>query len=875
MIDLFKIKKEEKNIKFDDKELYKEYLNISNLNTEQTLKKYKTDLKGLSKKESDSLYKKNGPNIVIKDDKKPWIYFLLISFKDQFIIILLFLAVINFSLGDKIGSLIIIAIAFISALIRFFQDYSTYKFNRKLKSKITTSANVIRSNKEDVIKVEKVVVGDIIKLNAGSIIPADVKVIDSIDLFINQSVFTGESAPIEKHSTPKSTGDLFGLQNICYMGSSVISGTATCVVISTGFNTYLGNMGKELDNTREITNFERGMKNITKLLIRYMIAVCLFVLIIDGVIKGNFKEAILFALSVAVGITPSMLPMIVNVNLTKGSKTLAKKKTLVKRIESIQNLGAIDVLCTDKTGTLTEDNITLQKYIDTNGDENISILNYAYLNSYFGTGLKNLVDRAVISYGKINKIEHIIKDYEKIDELPFDYNRCKMSIVVKDKKNNSYKMITKGALEEILKCCTKYQINDKVMKITDEVVKRMETKSRELAESGMQIIALACKNEYPGKAEFNSKLEKDMTFLGFVGFLDPPKKDVKDTLNKLYKIGIKTTILTGDNPYATKNICNIVGLNGNDIITGTDIDKMSDYELSKRIEQVDVFARLNPLQKERVVKMYRKNGHVVGYMGDGVNDSPSLHQADIGISVNSATDIAKEASDIILLERNLNVIYQGVLEGRKVYGNIIKYMKMALSADFGDVFSIMIASIFIPFLPLLPIQMLFQDFIYDFSQIGIPYDNVDEEFLIKPKKWDTSGISRFMKIMGITSSVIDVLSFLIFWFILGYNSVSMQAYFQTAWFVTCLITELMIIHNVRTSKRAFVESNASKPLMLLTLFSMILTIITPILLCHVKSFGFVVLPLHYYLYVIILVILYIIIVNIIKKIYIKKYKEWL
>ena len=875
MIQIFDIKKAKKNLlKANDTEELAEYIKEAQLTASETLEEYKSnETSGLTTKEANLRLERNGKNKVVKEDNKSWFYFYINSFKDQFIIILLFLAIINFCLGDRLGSAIIIAIAVISANIRFVQDYSVYKFNKQLKNRITSKTNVLRDNKEQEIKVEDVVIGDIIKLNAGAIIPADVKIIESKDLFINQSVFTGESAPIEKKVTANETKEIFDIENICLMGASVISGKATAVVIRTGFKTYLGKMGKEVDVKKESTNFEKGMKNITNMLIKYMIVVCFAVLIIDGVIKGNFNEAILFALSVAVGITPSMLPMIVNVNLTKGSKSLAKKKTLVKRIESIQNLGAIDILCTDKTGTLTEDKITLQKYIDIEGKENMNILEYAYLNSFYGTGMKNLVDRAILVYGKEHQIEEKIEKYEKIDEIPFDYDRKKMSVIVK--KGSQYRMITKGALEEVIKSCTKVKRNGQLEEITQEIIEKVEAKAKELAETGMQVIALAEKRDYPGVDVLDSTYEREMTFIGFIGFLDPPKKGVANTINKLRKIGVKTKILTGDNPYATKNICNLSGLNGNDILLGTDIDKLTDEELSKRVEEVDVFARLNPLQKERVVATYKNNGHVVGYMGDGVNDSPSLHKADIGISVNTATDIAKEASDIILLERNLNVIYDGVIEGRKVYGNIIKYMKMALSSDFGDVFSIMIASIFLPFLPLLPIQMLIQDFIYDFSQIGIPYDNVDEEFLRKPKKWNTKGISKFMQVMGITSSLIDVISFIIFWFILGYNGIEKQAYFQTAWFVTCLITELMIIYNVRTSKKPFIESNASKKLMLLTLFSGILTIITPIILHGVKSFNFVILPPVYYLYLVGLVLGYFVIVSFIKKAYIKKYHEWL
>ena len=731
----------------------------------------------------------------------------------------------------------------------------------------------MRNKKAKEIRIENVVVGDIIELNAGSIIPADVMLIESKDLFLNQSVFTGESVLVEKTIATNDAKEIFGINNICLMGSSVVSGSGKAVVIETGFNTYLGRMSKNLNTKKEKTNFEKGMDGITKLLIKYMVVVSIFVFIIYAFIRRDYVEALLFALSVAVGITPSMLPMIVNVNLTKGTKTLAKKKTLVKNSESIQNLGAIDILCTDKTGTLTKNKITLQKYINVMGEEDLGILKYAFVNSYYGTGIKNLVDRAVITYGNQHKIKDVLKEYAKVDEIPFDYTRKRMSVVVK--YENEHIMITKGAIEEILKCCKNVKYKDEIMNLDEKLSKQIIVNANNLSNVGMQVIALAEKKEYPGVDVFSSKDESNMTFVGYVAFLDPPKKGVKQTITNLKKMGVKTKILTGDNAYATKNICGIVGLRSDNIIIGSQLDEMSDDELKKKIEEVDVFARLNPMQKERVVRLYKENGHVVGYMGDGVNDAPSLHTADVGICVDSATAIAKEASDIILLEKSLQVIFDGVMEGRKVYGNIIKYMKMALSSDFGDVFSIVIASIFLPFLPLLPIQMLIQDFLYDISQVAIPYDDVDKEFLEKPKKWDTSGLGRFMKVMGITSSVIDVLAFLGFWFVFGYNSVEKQNWFQTAWFVECLISETLIIHYIRTSKIPFVESRPNKLLFASTMLTIIGTIVTPILLHSVASFNFVILPLKYYLFVILLIAIYTILVQIVKKFYIKKYGEWL
>lgn len=862
-----------KDNKIDDILVLKDYNEISKLTTEEILTKYHTKEEGLTNKEAQKRLNNNGKNIVIKEVNRSIFYFIFNSLKEEFIIILLVLAVINFSLGDKLGSLVIILIAIISMLIKVLEDYSVYKFNKKLRSKIVSTTKVIRDNKELEIKVENVVIGDIISLNAGSIIPADCIVVNSKDLFVNESVFTGESIPVEKKETNKKEYDnLFDIKNVLYMSSSVISGTAKAIVVKTGFDTYLGKIGKEINTKKNITAFDKGMKDITNMLIKFMVVICLIILLVDGIIRSNFTEAILFAFSVAVGITPSMLPMIVNVNLTKGTKALAKKKVLVKHIESIQNLGAIDTLCTDKTGTLTENKIVLQKYIDVLGNEDNSILEYAYINSYYSSGMKNIVDRAIMIYGSKHNLDNILPKYEKIDEIPFDYNRKVMSIIVRNK--NTYRMITKGAMEEVLKRCTKVKVKGKEEDLTKELIDIVTNKAKEMATSGMQVLALAAKKTEKGVLSFDENSEKEMTFIGFVAFLDSPKKDVKKVINKLRKYGVKTKILTGDNPYSTTMVASLAGINSDEILTGAEIDKLSDKALSIKVEEIDVFARLNPIQKERVVRILKSNGHVVGYMGDGINDAPSLRQSDVGLSVNTATDIAKETSDMILLEKSLDVICDGIIEGRKVYGNIIKYMKMALSADFGDVFSIMIASIFLPFLPLLPIQMLFQDFIYDFSQIGIPYDNVDEEFITFPKKWNTKGIAKFMIVMGITSSIIDVLAFLTFWHLLGYNSIDKESYFQTAWFITSLITELMIIYNVRTSKDIF-NSRPSKVLLLLTLLSSILTIVTPILFHNILSFHFEILSIKFYLYLLSLVILYVLIVSIVKRIYIKKNHEWL
>lgn len=861
------------NIKSNNDYL-EEYLKLAKCSKEELFSLYHTKEEGLSTKNAKELLELKGKNITIKNDKKSIFKILIDSFKDEFILILIFLSLINFLLKDSLGSIIILLIAFISASIRFIEDYSINKFNQKLKKKVTTKVTVIRNNTPTELNITEVVPGDIVKLNAGSIIPADIKIIESKDLFLNQANYTGESILVEKEtSLDNNHPDLFNISNIALMSSNVVSGLGTGLVLKTGFDTYLGSVGSKIKFSKDNTNFTQGIKSISKLLIKYMVLVCLFVIIVDGLIKKNFSEALLFALSVAVGITPSMLPMIVNVNLSKGSKRLAKKDVLVKDITSIENLGSIDILCTDKTGTLTENKIVLEKYIDATGKESKNVLEYAYLNSTYSTGIKNLVDKAIITYGTKNRIEALTTKYEKIDEIPFDYTRKKQSVVVKNK--NKYLMITKGALEEILTDCQEVKLENRVVRLTKDIKDNIISKAKDLASEGMQVIALAIKDTYPGKDLFNSSSEKNLVFIGFVAFLDEPKKGVKSILNKLSNINVKVKILTGDNPYATKNICSLAGLNSGNILLGSDIEKMSDEELTPLLETTDVFARMNPLEKERIVHLYKKTGHVVGYMGDGVNDAPALSSADVGISVNTAASIAKETSDIILLKSGLNVIYDGILEGRKVYGNIIKYIKMALSGDLGDVFSIMLASIFLPFLPLIPIQMLIQDFIYDFSQLGIPDDNVDSEYLKTPRKWDVKGISRFMLIMGLTSSLIDALAFLIFLFIFKYNTIDKASYFQTAWFITCLVTELTIIYNIRTSKIPFMESNASKKLNILIIFSLLLTIIMPIILSPIKSFNFVILPFYFYFILFALTNLYFLLVLLVKKIYIKKYGEWL
>lgn len=850
-----------------EENIFKEYKKLVELSNDELLDKYDSSIDGLSLKEVIKRREVYGKNILKEEKKKSILSFIIDSFKDPFIYILIVLAVINFSLGDRLGSLIIILLAIISSTIRLVQDYSAYKFDLKLKSKLFTVISTIRDNKVKDINIKDIVPGDIIELNAGSIIPSDVILLEVKDLFINQSIFTGESVPIEKKIN--SGGDsLLDLERICFMNSSVVSGSGKALVIKTGKNTYLGTIAKDMLTTKKITNFQKEMNAVSKTLIEAMLVITVLVFILNTLIHHDIMQALLFAISVAVGITPSMLPMIVNVNLSKGSKSLAKKETLVKRSEAIENLGSIDTLCTDKTGTLTEDKIVLQLYLNSDFKEDREILTYAYLNSYYSTGIKNLIDKAIISYAKNKGL--LISRYQKIDEIPFDYERRKASVIVRDE--DKVLMLTKGAIKEVLDSCNKIRHQGKTIKLTNEFKDKILEKAKELNKEGMQVIALALKETKTISKSYND--DKDLTFIGLVAFLDPVKKGVSRVIKDLRKVGVNTKILTGDNPDATKTICTLAGFNSDNILTGPDIEKLTSDELKVKVEEVDVFARLTPLQKELIVNTLKDNGHVVGYMGDGVNDAPSLIKADVGISVNDATSIAKEASDIILLRKSLKVVYDGVIEGRKVYGNIMKYMKMALSASFGDCFSVLIASIFLPFLPMIPIQFLLQDLLYDLSQTAIPFDDVDKEFLITPHKWDTSDLKRFMVIMGLVASVIDVVAFLIFYFVLGFNSDNVIL-FQTAWFIEGVISQTMIVHFVRTSKIPFIESIANKYLLLSTSLCIIASIILPIILVNIKSFHFAYLPVAFYFYVIILLILYMVIEEIVKRLYIRKYKRWL
>ncbi len=851
---------------------YKKYACMS---SSDILAAFECTQDGLSSAAAEERLEKNGPNQVRSTKRIPWYVFLGKSFMDEFILVLLFLGVISLLLGDKLGACIIFLLAGISAALRFFQDYHAYLASEKLRTMIHSHVDVRRDGQLVKVDIDKVVTGDIVELGSGSIVPADLYLLSSRDLFISQSMFTGESLPVEKKAGQCDTGkDSAELDDICLMGCDVRSGSGVGVVIQTGKQTYLGSISQTAEGGKGKTNFEKGLDVITKTMLRYMIIVVLCVFVINGLVKKDWLSAFMFSISVAVGITPGMLPMIVNATLARGAQFLAQKKTIVKNLSAIQNLGAIDVLCTDKTGTLTADNIVLQRYLDADGRQDRQILDYVYLNSYFSTGIKNLIDHAILDYGEENGVKTDVADYTKIDEIPFDYDRRRMSVVIQS-SDGQHRLITKGAAEEIIKICSSVRKEGAEQPLTPETAQKILQNAADLGSEGMHVIAVAEKREQIDINTFSGADEKDMTFLGYVAFLDPPKPDVYKAIKALYEAGVDVKVLSGDAEPVVANICGQVGIRSEAALTGEQVEAMDDAALKTAVEHTNIFARLAPMQKQRVVDILRANGHVVGYMGDGVNDAPSLRHADVGISVDTATDIAKESSDIILLEKSLSVLKDGVYEGRRIYGNIMKYMKMALSGNFGNVFSVLVASIFLPFLPMIPVQMLIQNLVYDFTQIAIPWDNVDEEFMRAPKKWDTHSLSRFMNVLGPVSSVFDVATFAILWFVLGYRTVGQQALFQTGWFIEGLISQTTIVHFIRTSKIPFIESRADIRLIFSSFCGILAAIVLPQALHMIPSFHFTFMPAAYYGYLVIILVFYAVAIEAVKRIYIKKEGEWL
>ena len=875
-----------------------EFQKIAKTDESKLLQELACTRNGIDDEEREKRLEKYGYNDLAEMQKHSWVYFLLHSFADAFIIVLLVLAIVTFVVeSDILSGSIILALACMSAVIRFFQDYGSYRDMQKLKEMEHDTVRIQVPGKDGVevreVPVEEVVPGDIQLIGSGDIVSGDLYLLESKDLFVSVSAFTGESIPVEKY---KGVDDRIvnaaELNNICLGGSTVNSGTGVGVVVRTGKSSYLGKISSTIHTKKKETDFDKSLSKITRILITYMIVVVIFVLLINGLVKKNWLEAFLFSISVAVGITPGMLPMIVNGTLAKGAKFLAKKKTIVKNMSAIQNLGAIDVLCTDKTGTLTMDHVVLQKYLDVNGEDSHLVLNYAWMNAYYSTGVKNLIDRAILAYGEENNAQKYAGGYVKSDEIPYDFERRRMSVLISNPGGEHMGgnveeilpmpqdevLITKGALESVLECCSRIRVKKEYKDIHKEDLAKINALAEELNKEGMHVIGVAAKKKNVGDTTvFHAEDETNMTFLGIIAFLDPPKPDAKEAIHGLYDAGVHVKVISGDAPVVVEHVCKLVGMKVGDqkAVTGSDLENMSDLELSSVVEKNDIFARLSPMQKKRVVDALRNNGHVVGYMGDGVNDAPSLHDADVGISVDNATDVAKASADIILLEKSLTVILNGIYEGRRIYGNILKYMKMALSSNFGNVFSVLIASIFLPFLPMLPLQILIQNLIYDFTQIAIPWDNVDDEFLQKPHKWNSASLVSFMNVMGGFSSVFDVLTFLVLWFILGYNTLAMQNYFQTGWFIEGLISQILIVQFIRTSKRPIIDSKCDSRLALASAFGIFVGISIPYLFDNLKNTVFTEIPFEYFVYLIIILALYSTTIEIVKKFYIKKYGSWL
>ena len=857
---------------------YMALLNINEVYTQLTTTQY-----GLSDSEVIEKYEKYGKNEIAHDKAPKWYVQLLQTFLNPFVFVLIALAVISVvtdvvyvEAGEEswIGIIIIVTMVMISSLLSFVQEFRSNIAAEKLKAMIHTTTAVVRNGITSEIPLEAVVPGDIIKLAAGDMIPADIRIISCKDLFISQSSLTGESLPVEKLATlEEDTTEIAQLGNIVLLGTTVISGAAMGVVLATGDSTYFGSMAKTLVGKRAETSFDRGVNSVSFLLIRFMLVMVPVVFFINGFTKGDWLEAFLFAMSVAVGLTPEMLPMIVSANLAKGAYEMAKKKTVVKNLSSIQNFGAMDILCTDKTGTLTEDKIIVEKYLDIHGKEDRRVLRHAYLNSHYQTGLKNLMDIAILSHGDEAGFVNIEKDFWKIDEIPFDFDRRRMSVVL-ESIDGKRQIITKGAVEEMLVICTYAEYKGEIVEITKDIRDEILSTTQALNKDGMRVIAVAQKNHTEGITSFAVKDESDMVLMGYIAFLDPPKASTAEAIRKLQDYGVRVKILTGDNEYVTMNICKQVGLAVDKVVLGPEVEAMSCEKLRKVVETTDVFAKLSPLQKTKIVKALQDNDHTVGFMGDGINDASALREADVGISVEGGVDIAKESADIILLEKSLMVLEDGVIEGRKTFGNIIKYIKMTASSNFGNVFSVLVASAFLPFLPMLPLHLLIQNLFYDISQVAIPWDTMDEDYLKTPQKWDAKDIGRFMVYIGPISSIFDIVTYLVMWYIFKANTIETQAVFHSGWFIEGLLSQTLIVHMIRTKKVPFIQSTASKPLLYLTIMIMGAGIAIPF-----TSFGAVIglvpLPFSYFPWLIGILASYCVLTQLVKRWYINRFHSWL
>ena len=864
----------------------KDDLNIKELYSKQCIlpkedfiKTYNIDINGLSNKKVIENIKNYGNNTISKTKPKRWYNYLFESLFTPFNLILLGIVCILCYTDLYLQTppsyaniLVILILISASTLLDFIEEYRSNKAAEKLKEMVATTTTVIRNKKETKIPIKDIVQNDIVLLSAGSLVPADLRIIEAKDLYVSQSSLTGESDSVKKEVNSNLKEDeldsISDLDTICFMGTNVISGSAKGVVIKTGDNTYFGKVAHTINIGKPKTAFQKGIENVSKLLIKLMLIIIPIVFLLN-IFKHEIVTAFTFSVAIAICITPLLLPVILSSSLSKGAVRMSKKKTIVKKLDAIENFGAMNILCTDKTGTLTEDKIVLEKYLNIKGEQDIRVLKHVFLNSFFQTGLKSNIDEAVIKRGLLNEMGNFKKVYTKIDEIPFDFSRRRLSVVVSDGKKKQ--LISKGAVEEILNICTMVDYEGKVESITKNIKENILKISKELNKNGLRVIAVCQKNDIDNITHFSVEDENNMVLLGFIGFLDPPKQTAKESIEKLNRCGIRVMVLTGDNAEVTKCICDKVGINSKKIILGNELDKLSDFAALRVIKKNNIFVKLSPIQKARIVRLLKLNGNTVGYMGDGINDSPSLTNSDVGISVDTAVDVAKDSADIILLEKDLNVLLDGATEGRRTFTNLMKYIKLATSFNFGEVISIIIASIFLPFLPETPIQLLFEGLLYDFGQMTLPFDNVDKETLKKPKKLSIKKLKQFIFFMGPFSAIFDLIVYATLWFIFKVRDVST---FQTISFTYSIVSNLIGLHIIRTAKLPFVQSNASKPVYFSSILLILAGIILPFTILG-KMIGLVPLTFAYITLILTVTLLYCIIALFVKKRYIKKYGEWI
>ena len=848
-------------------------LEKAHADTDTVLKELGSQPDGLSDVEADSRLKQVGTNEIAREKRQTALMRLLINIKNPLVLLLLALGVLSYLTGDLRAMVVIFVMVVLGVVLRFFQEMRADNAAEKLKAMVSNTATVVRGGKEEEVSLKMLVPGDIIRLAAGDMVPADVRVLSAKDLFLNQAALTGEALPVEKKAAPASADiqNPLDLPNLCFLGSNVESGSATAVVIHTGDRTFFGSLAASIVGQRQLTSFDKGVNKFTWLMIRFIAVMVPAVFLINGLSKHNWLEAFLFAMAVAVGLTPEMLPMIVTVNLSKGALAMARKKVIVKRLNAIQNFGAMDVLCTDKTGTLTQGKIVLEKHLDVHGDPSEKVLHYGYLNSYHHTGLKNLLDEAILDHEELEEHLKAKEKYRKIDEIPFDFVRRRMSVIVEDETGLNT-LICKGAVDEVLSLCTRVELLGELLAVQPEHDAKRRQIADDLNGQGFRVIALAYK-EMPGSSDepvYAVKDESDLILLGFLAFLDPPKDTAAEALKRLHSLNVDVKVLTGDNEIITAYICKEVGMPVEHLLLGSQIEAMSETELAEAVGTTSVFARLAPAHKEHIIRALQSKGHVLGFMGDGINDAPALKAADVGISVDSAVDIAKESSDIILLENSLLVLEQGVLEGRRVFGNIIKYIKMAASSNFGNMFSVVGASAFLPFLPMLPIQVLTNNLLYDFSQTTIPTDEVDADWLTKPRQWSIDKILRFILFIGPISSIFDYVTFFMMLYV--FDCWHNPALFHTGWFVESLFTQTLIIHVIRTNKIPFIQSRASWPLILTSVIIVAVgawLTVSPL----ANTLGFVPLPPLYWLFLAIMLLCYAILTQVVKIWFIRRFGE--